>query len=941
MPPPNIWCVPHQRNPLFTGREDILTQIHQSFEIDEAASVPHPLGISGLGGIGKTQTVLEYAYRYRSGYTAVFWVRADTRTNLIDDMIELANVLELPERHEQDHMKRVQAVLSWLRSNSGWLLIYDNIDDLSIAKPFLPEGPGHLLFTTRAYALAELAQPLDLEKMDPKTGALLLLRRARFLGASASLDMANVEDQSFAGAISQELDGLPLALDQAGAFILEAPCALSEYLALYRARRNELLSQRGSLAQDYPESVATTWSLAFEKVREADTAAAELLRFSAYLAPDVIPEAIIYGAFETFQSPWVNSPLKKIASDPLSFDGSMKILLRYSLIARQGDKSFFSIHRLVQSVIRDAATDLEKKGMINMQVVPALRDTFPDPEDTQQWKICAQYMPHVLECTQWVLQHKLFFSSIGELFYKAGIYAQKQARYQEAEQFYTLALRILQDCGEDIMAAVILHMLAMIYQLQRHYQQAENFYQQAQEILEARSEEPEAVSLIISAIKGNRAELYRDQGNFKQALSSYLENPPPQPNAIEEADLESAITLNNRALLYTNQSKYEEAEAFHLRALAIRQRLLSNDHPDVANSLNNLAGLYRLMGRYDDAEKNYQQALTIMERHYEADHPEIATAFNNLGELYRVQGRYDLAEDYLVKALTIRKKQPENSFRAQSLTSLGVLYVEQGKYAKGETVLREALELQKQYLGSNHPDLATTLNDLGTCCMHQDKLAEAETFLTQSLSMREVLADGKLALSLSNLAALYQMQGRYAKAERLYQQALAIQEQFPGPHKLDLARTLTNLGELYRKAKKYKKAEQRLVQAINIYQEPGQKIHQDMAPVLNNLGLLADEKRIYDAAEQFYQGSIAVTEHLMGANHPGLIFPLHNLAFLYQHMGLRAQAEPLYQRALQIAEDHLGAEHPLTREIQERFTSFLTQKSVASKKPSIWSRFFR
>src|SRR5581483_2097241 len=109
-----------------------------------------------------------------------------------------------------------------------------------------------------------------------------------------------------------------------------------------------------------------------------------------------------------------------------------------------------------------------------------------------------------------------------------------------------------------------------------------------------------------------------------------------------------------------------------------------------------------------------------------------------------------------------------------------------------------------------------------TCCLHQDNLAEAETFLAQSIPARAEFVDGKLALSLNNLATLYQMQGKYAKAERLYQQALAIQEQFPGPHKLDLARTLTNLGELYRKAKKYKKAEQLLVQAINIYQEPGQ-----------------------------------------------------------------------------------------------------------------------
>jgi tetratricopeptide (TPR) repeat protein len=938
MPIPHIWCVPHQRNPFFTGQEDILTQIHQSLEVHEAGAIPPPLGISGLGGLGKTQVVLEYAYRYRSEYQAVLWVRADTSTNLIDDFVELADVLKLPERHEQDHMKRVHAVLSWLHNNAGWLLIYDNIDDLSLAEPFLPKGPGHLLFTTRAYALEGLAQRLDLDKMDPETGALLLLRKANLLDVSAALDMANPGDRSYACAISQELDGLPLALDQAGAFICEAPCQLSEYLALYRTRRDELLGTRGSLAQDYPESVATTWSLAFGKVREADTAAAELLRFSSYLAPDAIPESLIHGAVATFQNPWANSPLRKIANDQLSFDGSMKMLLRYSLIARQKDKGTFSIHRLVQTVIRDAATDFEKIDMISSQVIPALRDTFPDPEDTDQWKNCAQYIPHVLEGMQWILQNELFFESIGELLYKAGIYLQKQARYREAEQCYTLSLRIFQDCGEDIGVAVILNMLGMLYQSQRYYQHADNSYQQALKILESQSED---VSLIISAIKGNRAELYRDQGNFKQALNSYLENPQTQQGLLAGENLESATAFNNLALLYTNQNKYEEAEPLLLKALAIRQRLLGNEDPEVANSLNNLGALYRLMGRYTDAEQNFQQALTIMEHHYATDHPAIATTLNNFGELYRVQGRYDLAEDYLVRALTIREKQQENPIRAQSLISLGALYIEQGRYAKSETVLRQALELQKLYLGNDHPDLATTLNNLGTCCMHQRNFAEAEEYFTQALAMREQLADEKLALSLNNLATLYQMQEKYVEAERLYQQAIEIQEQFLGSRKLELARTLTNLGELYRLEKKHKKAEQAFIRALNIYQEPEQTIHRDMAHVVNNLGLIADERKMYDIAEQFYLSSIAITEHLLGANHPDLVIPLYNQAYLYHRLGMRKQAEPVYQRALEICEEHLGTEHSFTLEVRERYASLLTQKPLESRKPGIWPRFFR
>src|SRR5438552_15483578 len=169
MSTPTIWHIPYQRNPFFTGREDILTQLHRTLQADARVALSHPLGISGLGGIGKTQAALEYAYRYRSDYEAIFWVRADSVTSLISSLVELAHTLQLPERSEQDQEIIVQAVLRWFRLHSNWLLIYDNIDDLSIAEPFLPKaGSGHLLFTTRAHAIGEIAQRLDIAKMEPE-----------------------------------------------------------------------------------------------------------------------------------------------------------------------------------------------------------------------------------------------------------------------------------------------------------------------------------------------------------------------------------------------------------------------------------------------------------------------------------------------------------------------------------------------------------------------------------------------------------------------------------------------------------------------------------------------------------------------------------------------------------------------------------------------------
>src|SRR5437667_6475396 len=110
-----IWHVPYQRNRFFTGREDELNHLHRALLAENTVALSHPQGISGLGGIGKTQAALEYAYRYRMEYDAIFWVRADSRTTLISSLVELAHVLELPEHHEKAQEIIVQAVLRWFR----------------------------------------------------------------------------------------------------------------------------------------------------------------------------------------------------------------------------------------------------------------------------------------------------------------------------------------------------------------------------------------------------------------------------------------------------------------------------------------------------------------------------------------------------------------------------------------------------------------------------------------------------------------------------------------------------------------------------------------------------------------------------------------------------------------------------------------------------------
>jgi hypothetical protein len=261
------WNVPLARNPFFTGRSQLLERLHKQLSHSKSAALTQSAALSGLGGIGKTQTAIEYAYRYRDEYSAVFWVRADSRETLISDYIAIAQLLSLPGHDAPEQMQVVATVKRWLQEQQGWLLILDNADDLSLLPDFLPrEGKGQLLFTTRTQATGKIARSLSVEKMEVSEGIRLVLRRAKLLEEDEPLETVSAATRTTAQQLVEQLDGLPLALDQAGAYIEETGCSLSEYLTLYARRRLALLKRASSMAGDYPHTVASTWTLSFSKV---------------------------------------------------------------------------------------------------------------------------------------------------------------------------------------------------------------------------------------------------------------------------------------------------------------------------------------------------------------------------------------------------------------------------------------------------------------------------------------------------------------------------------------------------------------------------------------------------------------------------------------------------------------------------------------------------
>lgn len=379
-PLPPLWNVPLQRNSFFTGQEDLLSQLANMLRNEQKTALTQPQAINGLGGIGKTQLALEYAYQHRQDYHAVLWGRADTREAIYSTFASIAHLLDLPEKDEKDQEVIVETVKAWLADRSGWLFILDNVDELALVKEFIPPAfRGHLLLTTRAQALGTLARKFEVKVMRSEIGALLLLRRAGLIAPDASLEQASPTDVTIAKELSEEMGGLPLALDQAGAYIEETQCGLAGYQRLYQKERVLLLQRRGGLTisstrsntlvrrvfrrffppsrsplqelrglsvVDHPEPVAATWSLAFAKVRRANAAAADFLQLCALLQPDTIPEAILVQ-----DAPYLSHRLQRVFSNPHAFNEAINVLRAYSLISRDNTAHTLTIHRLVQAVL--------------------------------------------------------------------------------------------------------------------------------------------------------------------------------------------------------------------------------------------------------------------------------------------------------------------------------------------------------------------------------------------------------------------------------------------------------------------------------------------------------------------------------------------------------------------------------------------------------------
>ena len=635
---------------LLKGRDDDLQKLQQLLGPipEHAATASTAVALIGMGGVGKTRLAIEHAWRNAARHSAVLFAPASTPEALNRTLAGLAAVLDLPEKDATEEAVQRQAVIGWLGSHPGWLLILDGIDGKPAAQAveaLLPQiSGGQVLFTTQLSRWSAAVQRLPLEVLSIEAAVAFLLER------TAGNRRDEPDDPAMARELAQDLDGLALALEQAGAYIDERGISFSRYRKDWQERREKVLSWFDPQLMQYPASVATTWLTSFQQL---SAAAQTLLRRLAWLSPEPIPESLLEVAIPAGDGD---------TAEPIEAMDALVQLDRYSLVSRSRESDSFLLHRLVQEVARQG----QRQDPATSQLVPALRwlaAAFQgDPQDVRSWPVLDPLAAHAQAVAGFADAAGLA-DSTDWLMNQLGILLVNKSAYAEAEPLMRRVVEIFEAAygrGNPTVAIGLNNLATLL--------QATN-----------RLSEAEPLMLRCLAI---------DEAAYG----------PDHPAV--------ATALNNLARLLQATNRLSEAEPLMRRALAIDEAAFGPDHPTVARDLNNLAPLLQDTNRLAEAEPLMRRALAIDEAAYGPDHPDVAIRLNNLAQLLQDTNRLAEAEPLMRRALAIVEASygKEHPNLARDLNNLALLLQDTNRPAEAEPLMARGFAIFWKSMGLDHPN---------------------------------------------------------------------------------------------------------------------------------------------------------------------------------------------------------------------------------------------
>ncbi|MES5816962.1 FxSxx-COOH system tetratricopeptide repeat protein [Streptomyces sp. RG80] len=773
-----VWNVSRRRNLDFSGRETQLAQLREGLPTDEHSVV----ALYGMGGIGKSQIALEYAYRFADEYDLVWWIDAEQSDQIPVHYTELADRLGIAVK-EAGAEHNARTLLTKLRERRRWLIILDNAEDPELIGRWLPEGRGHVLITSRNPNWRRIARPVALD----------VFTRADSLAYFKNRVPSTTEDE--ADALASELGDLPLALAQA-ADMIEKGTHAALYLRLLRDSTRIL---REGEDPDYPVPLAAAVGIAAEDLAAEHPDAAALLRLTAFLGPDPIP------------TEWLVDARARLTTIPAHADeltwmrSTLEPLRRYSLVRIDGGA--FQVHRLTQAVLRDQV-DAVRTAAISDDVAMVLASVAPgDPQDPADWPAWASLTSHL------VSQH-IDVTTRPELrpvLRDALRFLIRSARPRPAADLAA----VLRDAWTAQLGPDHPEVLTCTQYL-GHATSDLGAIQDARPIIEdaftrrRRTLGEDHPDTLHSA--NDLAAILANLGVNEESVRMSEDTLERRRRVLGDDHPDTLQSASNMAVSLNVLGDRAASRALEEDTLTRRRRVLGDGHPDTLQSMLNLGDVFMLLGAVAEACRLHEEAWALCRSTLGDEHSLTLEASQHLARTLQEMGRYDEARSMIEDILARRRDAngDDHPDTMRSAIALADVLDRLEEYEEARRLLVEVVDWQRRVLGQDNPETLASMHVLAAALHGLREYEEDRRLLEDTLARRRRVLGDEHRDTLNtahNLGVTLCKLRCFPEAVALLEDTLARERRTLGVDHKRTQATLSSLAAAYRQIGMHRKAQ--------------------------------------------------------------------------------------------------------------------------------------
>ncbi|KAL7274139.1 hypothetical protein RUND412_002973 [Rhizina undulata] len=948
--------LPFRRNPKFCGRADILEKLKallQAYNLTEPLENNSEMGVvmqgdvgqktavlHGMGGAGKSQIALEFAYRFSHCYTSIFWIDADNVSRTADsahsivqqiidhyttkwrgspDYSEIANILGIPGKIVLDdsrNMKQIdtetamKAVHNWLgkKGNQRWLLLIDNHDNAeSELDKLIPMCDwGSVVVTTRLPELNVFGKGIEIEGIGSGVGLELLL-------GSSGKKRQDLNDSELGKAqtIVRTLCELPLALDQAGAYIRSFQTSFSDYQEKLKKGMKSAFRKKLPGIGLSPEkaSVLTTWELSFQALSEN---ARHLLHMCAFLSNEDIPDKLFHRG---------KSAIHWIEEDENNLDDAIQSLFSFSLAKRKESSDSFYIHPLVHAWAREH-TDSTVQRQNALDTITLVGSAYHYEDEDEDWwgnfKFRRRILTHLELCRGHISES---FSetesikavdawlSIASAFEGLGYFEEARDLYFKGLQRKEKALGM-----DDVSTLRTMDDIARFFADQKRYDESLEWNLRLLERKEMALGNDNSSTLGTMSVIAN---LLAGQKRYDEAQEWFRRFMERKDRSLGEDHALSLQTMDDIARVFADQKRYDEAQEWYRRLLERKEKALGQDNPSTLDTMDDIARIFAHQKLYDEALEWHLRLLERKEKAFGKDNPSTLRTMDDIARFNARQIRYDVAIEWFQKLVERKEKAlgKDDLSTLSTMDDIACNFSRQKRYDEALDWFQRVVERKEKTLGKDDPSTLSTMNDIAYTFARQERYDEAQEWHLRLLERKEKtlgLGDPSTFGTMDNIARIFAHQKRYDKALEWHLRLLERKETALGNGDPSTLRTMNHIAEFFAEQKYYGEAQEWYRRLVDRKEKA---LGKDDSSTLSTIDYIAQffarEKR-YDEALEWHSRLLERQEQALGKDDRSTLQTIYLIARIFADKGRYDEAMEWFRKLLERQEKVLGKYDALT-----------------------------